>query len=450
MSAREMIEDVEPECGLRIPPHSRDAEQWVLGGLMLGFEGLADLGLAEVHFYTHQHRRIFSAIQSLHAVSLPVDMLTVADTMQEHGDLPYLNALCSSACSSAGVPGWAAIVKRKAEHRAIIAAADLAGLAAWKSENSASTLEQIAGIFAPLQRGQLAKAPRKISDIAIERTEYYQSIEDGSQVPGWPTGIRPLDSMLNGGLRPGGLYILAARPSVGKSSFAQHIASKMARDGRTALFLSMEMSDSEVADRAVSSAGRLDYSDLLSGRMDGGQWARAVDAMQQLSETALYVDDQPALTIADIRAKARSVPNLRVLVVDYLQLCSSSLRGENRNAQIEEISRGLKALAKDLDIAIMALSQLNRKVEERSTKRPNLGDLRDSGAVEQDADVVIFLWPAREIEGGSHLRGCLIEKNRQGRTGEFPLQFWGSTQEWQESSQPLELAKQGGARKGFE
>ena len=244
-----------------------------------------------------------------------------------------------------------------------------------------------------------------------------------------------LDRLLNG-LRAGGLYILAARPSVGKSSFAESIALVLAGNGLPVLFCSMEMAEGEVADRAIANLGGVSYSALLTGQMDAVDWQHSTEAIEALSRMPFHVDDEPALTLRSIRAKARSIKGLRLLVIDYVQLAASTRRDGNRNSEIEEISRGLKALAKELGIAVLALSQLNRDVEKRTNKRPGLSDLRDSGAIEQDADVVMFLWPVRDFTEteGRKILGLGIDKNRQGRLGEIGLDFYGDNQRWAQST----------------
>jgi replicative DNA helicase len=294
-------------------------------------------------------------------------------------------------------------------------------------------------MFGELERRQARKGPRQIGELAIERIDYYTAVEQGDVAAGWLTGIPELDSRLNGGLRPGNVYVLAARPSVGKSSFAQAIAVSMARDGLPALFLSMEMTDAEVTDRAVSNSGRVSYKRLLTGRMANEDWGRTSEAMDILGPMPLFIDDEGGLTVRDIRFKAKGVKGLKVLVVDYLQLASGSRRDGNRNGEIEEISRGLKGLAKELGIAIIALSQLNRDVEKRASKRPMMSDLRDSGAIEQDADVVMFLWPVRDFPAeGRRIVGLGIDKNRQGpqgqQIGDIGLDFFGDTQRWSQST----------------
>jgi replicative DNA helicase len=210
--------------------------------------------------------------------------------------------------------------------------------------------------------------------------------------------------------------------------------------------LSQEMPDAEVADRALVGLGRIDYERMQTGQLQRDEWERLTEAVERGAELPFYVDDQPALRIGDIRAKARAVKGLKLLVVDYVQLCEGD--GDNRNSEIEKISRALKALAKELGFAVLLLSQLNREVEKRASKEPMLSDLRDSGAIEQDADVVLFLWPAQEFEGGSKLVGIKLEKNRQGKKARFALDFHGAHQRWAESTEQLPSGKR--AAGGFE
>jgi replicative DNA helicase len=242
------------------------------------------------------------------------------------------------------------------------------------------------------------------------------------------------------------MYVLAARPSVGKSSLAQAIALYSASNQCPVLMLSQEMPDTEVAERAMSNLGAVDYEAIQTGALKDPEWNGLIEAVEASEHMPFYVDDQGSLTLADIRAKARQVKGLKLLVLDYLQLSAGD--GDNRNAEIEHISRGLKSLAKEMGFAVLALSQLNRKVEERASKEPLLSDLRDSGAIEQDADVVMFLWPAVEYPGGSKLVGIKLEKNRQGKKGRFGLDFDGAHQRWVESSD--ELPTKTAAKAGFE
>lgn len=419
---------------LRIPPHSLEAEQSVLGSLLLD-NAAADAvpWLRPEHCHSADHRSILSTALRLIAAGKPADVVT----MHEAGghDLGYLNALAVCVPSARNIERYAAIVRDKATLRAVIARADEAAALAFAGGDATEIADRAATLMADVQRQTVTSKPRSLAEIAVRRTEHYEALERGDVLPGWPTRIPALDAMLNGGLRPGGLYVLAARPGVGKSSLSLQIATTLAAQGLPGLFLSLEMPADEVADRAVAHAGHIDYARLLSGKLDGDGWERASEAMDRIGGLPLYVDDQPALAIGDIKAKARTVPGLRVLVLDYLQLCGGA--GDTRNAQIEELTRGLKSLAKAAGIAVVALSQLNREVERRGSKRPTLADLRDSGAVEQDADVVMFLWPVREFSD-RHIVGLAVEKNRQGARGKVGMDFHGATQRWGQSTADID------------
>ena len=421
-------------------PWSETAEQSVLGALLLdnsAFDVVSGLLKAE-DFYESSNRAVWSAIALNLVANKPADVVTVHQSLQGRDGavgLDYLEALAQVVPSASHIRRYAEIVREKSAQRALIAVADKALSVASEPGSVDSKLDWITSRFGELQRSHVRKTPRPIADIAVERIDHYTALSEGTVEAGWSTHLPALDARLNGGLRPGSLLILAARPAVGKSSLVQTLGLGFARDGLPTLFLSLEMGDTEVADRGVSSSGRVSYGALLTGRMQPDDWSRASEAMESLARLPFFVDDQPALTLYDIRAKAKSVKGLKVLILDYLQLCSASKRDGNRNSEIEEISRGLKALAKELGIAVIALSQLNRDVEKRAVKRPTLSDLRDSGAIEQDADVVMFLWPVRELEcEGRRIIGLGIDKNRQGRLGEFGLDFYGDTQRWEESS----------------
>lgn len=436
--------EVDDIARLRVPPHSAEAEQSIIGGLLLDNRAWDRVGgiVAEGDFYNHQHRLLYSVIGGMINAGHAADVITVIERLDalgkadECGGMVYLNALAQSVPSAANIRRYGELVRERAMLRKLVAAADDMATRAFNTEgrDSAAILDEALTKLSELQRRGMRKEPRAIADIAIERTQHYEDLADGKVVAGWRTHIPRLTYMLNGGLRAGSLYILAARPSVGKSSFAQDLGLHFAQDGLTTLFLSQEMPDTEVADRGVANFGRLSFSDLMTGKMERDNWTRATEAMERLAKLPFYVDDQAALTLQDIRNKARTCKGLKVLFLDYLQLCTSARKDSNRNNEVGEISRGLKALAKDMGIAVVALSQLNRKVETRANSRPNLSDLRDSGEIEQDADVVLFLWPVREHEEqGRRVIGCAIDKNRQGRLGEVGLDFFGDLQQWSES-----------------
>lgn len=434
-------------------PWSQSAEQALLGAILNDGERALDRAkpLSYSHFYDIRNASIFQNIELMAARKVPIDVVTVFAESQDLGAdvLAYLNDLAQNASGASGAGRYAEIIREKASKRALVEAADEAkGIAAGEGE-TAQKIDQITSLFLGLQRQQIQKSPRSLAEIALMRTQHYEDLQSGKAIAGWTTGIRGMDKMLNGGFRPGGLYILAARPSVGKSSLSQSLGMTQAKDARKVLFLSQEMASEELADRGVSNSGKINYSSLLSGDLSDDEWGRAGTALEADSLRNFYVDDQGALTLTDIRAKAKQVPGLSMLILDYLQLCAGD--SSNRNSEIEQISRGLKALAKELGIAVLALSQLNRKVEERSNKRPNLSDLRDSGAIEQDADVVMFLWPVRELEGGAKLIGFGIDKNRQGRTGDFGLHFTGGYQSWFESTENIhqETGQQKSNNRGF-
>jgi replicative DNA helicase len=432
----------DPGVGIEIP-WSREAEQSVLGGLLLDNTAWDRAGalLQPQHFFDHRHGMVFGAIGSLITATKPADVITVFERLQslrqadECGGMAYLNAMAQSVPSAANMRRYAEIVRERADQRALITAADTAMSIARETGPVADKLDRICALLGQLERQQVRKAPRSLAAILVERLDHINELGEGKRAPGWPTRIPWLDKVLNGGLLPGRLYGIAARPSVGKSSLAEAIGLTLAGHELPTLLLSQEMPDVEVADRAVASIGRLDYEQLQTGQLAGDDWGRLSEAVEQGARLPFYVDDQPALRLTDIRAKARMVKGLKVLIIDYLQLCAGSGGKDNRNAEIEEITRGLKALAKDMNIAVIVLSQLNREVEKRANKRPNLGDLRDSGAIEQDLDVVMFLWPVRELEAeGRRIIGLEVAKNRQGKRGEIGLDFFGATQRWGEST----------------
>jgi replicative DNA helicase len=238
------------------------------------------------------------------------------------------------------------------------------------------------------------------------------------------------------------MYLVGARPGVGKSSFSAQLLLELAKNDQPGLFLSQEMPEEEVADRAVA-AGGVNYGNLQSGKMSDDDWSKAVALLENLKGVKVWIDDQPALTLSDIRNKIALCPGVKVVVLDYLQLCSrsSNTSASNRNSEIEEISRGLKNLSKELGIAVIVLSQLNREVEKRADKRPFLSDLRDSGSLEQDADVVFFLWPVADLPTGEKIVGLGIDKNRQGSKTDIALRFNGAYQQWAEDESPISQHK---------
>lgn len=449
----------QPETlALRVPPHSIEAEQSVLGALLLdnlAWDRAADL-LADGDFYRYEHRLIFGVIGALVTASRPADVITVFERLQANGKaedaggLVYLNALAQSVPSAANVGRYAEIVRDRAMRRRLIAAVDEASGIAWQDAGPcADALDSIASLFAAQERAQDRRAPQLLRNLVVRAIDRYQTIDDGTAPPAIETGVGPLDRMLGGGMRPGRLYGIAARPSVGKSSAARTIALHAAEAGHTTLLLSQEMPADEVTDAALSELGRLDGMRLQTGMgSSDDDWARVCDAGDRAARMPLYIDDQGSLTLVDIRRKARTVRGVRVVVLDYLQLCASTLKGKSTNDEVAEISKGLKALALELGVSIIVLSQLNRAVELRASKEPVLADLRDSGAIEQDLDVAVLLWTACDDDaGGQRLVGWKLAKNRSGRTGMFAMRWAPATNTWAESDEPLHTLSAGQQRR---
>ena len=428
-------------------PWSQEAEQSVLGGLMLdnsAFNRVADL-LQERSFWHAAHRTIWAAIAGMITANKPADAITVLDALKttkqadDCGGMGYLNALMQSTPSAANIRRYGQIVAEKASQRAVIEAADLALAIAQGIAPVGDKLDRISVAFAGVQRDQMRKGPRLLSDLMASAIDRYSDLADGKVTPGWATGIEPLDRILAGGLRPGKVYGLAARPSVGKSSAARAIGLHLAQAGHPVLLLSQEMPADEIADCVISQLGAIDNMNLATGKFTGDDWTRLTEAVEAAAPLPFHIDDEGGLTIGGIRGKARMVKGLRVLLLDYLQLSTSTLKGATTNDQVAEITKGLKQLALQLDIAVVVLSQLNRDVEKRQDKEPQLSDLRDSGAIEQDIDIAVFLWTAQEPDnGGSRLVGWKVAKHRGGPKGKFAMRFDAAVYRWTESSESLQ------------
>jgi replicative DNA helicase len=435
------------EPRLRVPPHSVEAEQSVLGGLLIDnrvFDRLSDL-VTESDFYSSEHRYIFAAISVLIAACKPVDVVTVFEAMQsagtaeKAGGLVYLNQLAQSVPSASNARRYAEIVRGKSVRRALISATDEAKEIALGAAELPEALDRIDRLIDSVRSTQVRKEPTPLHALLLRAIDRYSAAAEGAGVDAWATGIEPLDRLLHGGLRPGKVYGIAARPSVGKSSAARHVAISLASAGHASLLLSMEMPGDELADCIVAQLGRVDSGRVQRGALQDEDWGRVSEAVERGARLPLHIDDEGGLTLATIRNKARMVKGLRVLLVDYLQLGVSSLKGATTNDQIAEITKGLKALALSMGIAVVLLSQLNREVERRADKEPVLADLRDSGAIEQDLDVAVLLWTAREFdEGARRIVGWKVAKNRGGPKGRFAMEFEPAVYRWSETTASLE------------
>lgn len=431
---------------LRVPPHSIEAEQSVLGGLLIdngAWDRAGDL-LTDGDFYRYEHRHIYAVIGALVSATKPADVITVFEQLQslgkaeECGGLAYLNALAQSVPSAANLRRYAEIVRERAILRKLIAASDEIATNAFNPQGRAVSqiLDEAEGkIFKIGEEGSRTKQGFQSMDKLVMQLidRVTELAENGAEeVTGVRTGFYDLDRM-TAGLQPGDLIVLAARPSMGKTAFALNIAEHVAvQEGLPAVVFSMEMGASQLALRMVGSLGRIDQSGLRTGRLRDDEWGRLTEAVDQLSKASVFIDETPALNPAELRARsrrqARTCGKLGLIVVDYLQLMSGSSKsdGENRATEISEISRGLKALAKELQCPVIALSQLNRSVETRNDKRPMMSDLRESGAIEQDADVIMFIYRDEYYNKDSKEPGVaeiIIGKQRNGPVGTVKLTF---------------------------
>jgi replicative DNA helicase len=431
---------------LRVPPHSIEAESSVLGGLLLDNEAwdrVADL-LSPSDFYRYEHRLIFKAIQDLIDASKPADVITVFEALQslgnadEVGGLSYLNSLAQYVPSAGNIRRYAEIVRERGILRKLVSASDEIATAAFNPQGKpVDTIldEAEQRIFNIGEEGSRMKEGfQDMGTLVLDLMDRVQEMADNpNDITGVPTGFYDLDRMTSG-LQAGDLIILAARPSMGKTSLAINIAEHVAlyEELPVAVF-SMEMGASQLAVRIVGSIGRIDQSHLRTGKLSDDEWPRLTEAIEKLRNISLHIDETPGLTVSQLRTNARRLARqcggkLGLIVVDYLQLMSvsSGMSDENRATAVGEISRGLKMLAKELGCPVIALSQLSRGVESRPDKRPMMSDLRESGAIEQDADVIMFIYRDDYYNKDSKEPGVaevIISKQRNGPTGTAKLAF---------------------------
>ncbi len=432
---------------LKVPPHSIEAEQSVLGGLLLdnsAWDRIADF-LQEGDFYRFDHRLIFRQIGKLISAARPADVVTVFEALEgagkavDIGGLSYLNALAQNTPSAANIRRYAEIVRDRGVLRKLITVSDeIAGDAFNPQGREVRQLldEAESKVFAIAEEG--AKNTQGFVEIkpllakVVERIDTLYHQDNPNDVTGTPTGFVDLDKMTSG-LHGGELVIVAGRPSMGKTSFAMNVGEYVAVEyGLPVAVFSMEMPGTQLAMRMLGSVGRLDAHRLRTGKLIDEDWPKLTHAMQKMSEAQIFIDEQGALNPLELRARARRLSRqcgqLGLIIVDYLQLMSSSGSGENRATELSEISRSLKSLAKELNVPVMALSQLNRSLEQRPNKRPMMSDLRESGAIEQDADVIFFIYRDEVYNPDSQDRGTaeiIIGKQRNGPIGQVRLTFLG-------------------------
>ena len=432
---------------IRVPPHSIEAEQSVLGGLLLdnaAWDRIADF-INEGDFYRYDHRIIFQCIVKLINASKPADVITVFDALtainkaEDAGGLTYLNALAQNTPSAANIRRYAEIVRDRGVLRKLITVSDeIAGQAFNPQGKEVKQMldEAESKIFAIAEEGsrgaQGFSAIQPLLTQVVERIDELYNRDHTSDITGVPTGFTDLDKMTSG-LQPGDLIIVAGRPSMGKTAFSINIAETVAiESGLPVAVFSMEMGGTQLAMRMLGSVGRLDQHRLRTGRLIDEDWPRLTHAIQKMNDAQLYIDETPALSSIELRARsrrlARQCGKLGLIVIDYLQLMSGNSQGENRATEISEISRSLKGLAKELQCPVIALSQLNRSLEQRPNKRPVMSDLRESGAIEQDADVILFIYRDQVYNPDSPDKGTaeiIIGKQRNGPIGSVRLTFLG-------------------------
>lgn len=432
---------------IRVPPHSIEAEQSVLGGLLLdnaAWDRIADF-IGEEDFYRYDHRIIFQCMVKLINASRPADVITVYEALngmgkaEDAGGLTYLNALAQNTPSAANIRRYAEIVRDRGVLRKLITVADeISGNAFNPQGKEVKQMldEAESKIFAIAEEGargaQGFQAIQPLLTQVVERIDELYNRDNQNDITGVPTGFNDLDKMTSG-LQPGDLIIVAGRPSMGKTAFSLNIGENVAIDsGLPVAVFSMEMGGAQLAMRMLGSVGRLDQSRLRIGKLTDEDWPRLTHAIQKMNDAQLYIDETPALSSIELRARsrrlARQCGKLGLVIVDYLQLMSANNAGENRATEISEISRNLKGLAKELHCPVIALSQLNRSLEQRPNKRPVMSDLRESGAIEQDADVIIFLYRDQVYNPDSPDKGTaeiIIGKQRNGPIGSVRLSFLG-------------------------
>ena len=434
---------------LKVPPHSVEAEQSLIGGLLLdnhAFDRIGDL-VGEADFYRDDHRRIYRHVIKLIEAGRPADVVTVSESIEASedkdrtGGAAYLGALAQNTPSSLNIRRYAELVRERAVQRRLAqVATEIAESALAPSGKEVGQLldEAESRIFEIGEAG--ARGTQGFKDMKQELARVFQRLDqlyhsdNKSGITGVPTGLIDLDQM-TAGLQPGDLIIIAGRPSMGKTALALNFCEHVAMDiGMPVAIFSMEMSGMQLAARVLGSIARVDQHKMRTARLSDDEWQRLSQAMGKLHEAPVFIDETPALNALELRARARRLKRqyskLGLIVIDYIQLMSASSQGENRATEISEISRSLKAMAKELEVPVVALSQLNRAVDQRPDRRPVMSDLRESGAIEQDADVIMFIY--REVvykpdlpDDQRAIAEVIVGKQRNGPIGTVRLTFLG-------------------------
>jgi len=428
------------ELLLRGMPHSAEAEQAVLGSMLIDASCIKDVmdQLQPEDFYLRQNREIFETIYHMFIYSRPIDGVTVAGEMEKNGTYnedtrPYLVQIMEVTPTSANVGEYVRLVREKALLRQVAsAAADITAMVQSGGGDAGETLESAEQKVYAIRRGRSGQSMVPISAVLQEVMDRLAELSNGggNTLPGLTTGLSALDNKING-LGKSDLVLLAARPGMGKTSMALNVALSGARaSNKTVAVFSLEMSREQLVTRLIATEGLVENQRLMTGNLRESDWQRIAEAASNLSRMDIRIDDNPLLTVADMNAKCRRLDNLGLVVIDYLQLMTSaggkSYSGENRQQAVSDISRMLKIMAKELQVPVLCLSQLSRANEKREDKRPMLSDLRESGAIEQDADVVLFLYRDdyyNEDSDKHNIAECIVAKNRHGETGKVMLRW---------------------------
>lgn len=443
--------EVSANPGERTPPHDVLAEQSVLGGMLLSKDATADVTglLRGPDFYVPKHEVVYEAIIDLYSRGEPTDVITVTDQLTKTGDLQraggveYLHTMTGIVPTAANASFYAEIVAEKALLRRLVEAGTRIAQMGYAAEGEAielvnsaqSEIYQVTGDDQSEDYVPLSEAV----DSAVEEIERANMAEDG--MLGIPTGFAELDEKTNG-FAPGQMVIIAARPAMGKSTLALDVArSASVHAGATTVFFSLEMGRTEIATRLLAAEASIPMQALRKGNLEPRDWTKIAATTNRINEAPLFIDDSPNLTLVEIRAKCRRLKqrhNLKMVVIDYLQLLSSGKKAESRQQEVSEFSRALKLLSKELEVPVVALSQLNRASEQRSDKMPAISDLRESGSLEQDADMVILLHRESSYETDNPRAGeadLILAKQRNGPTGTITVAFQGMYSRFQDMPQ---------------
>jgi replicative DNA helicase len=432
-----VTEQAQIRPGYRSPPHSREAEESVIGAVLLSEDAVNEV-MDHIHpedFYVPAHQAIFEAMRELFDTNQAIDAVTVSEALRRRGELEkvggiqYLTRLVDIVPSTSNVVYYAGIVEDHAKRRELIrAGAAVTDVAFNVDEEISMVLDRAEQAVLSVAERRASQTLHEVGPMFSDVLEHIERMEElGTEITGLETGFVDLDKKL-AGLQPANLVIIAGRPAMGKSSLALNIATNVASVGEPVAVFSLEMSKEEIVQRILSSVGKVDSMKIRSGQL-GPLWQRVVDAAGRMYKAPIYIDDSPVVTVTDIRAKCRRLKRKRglgLVVVDYLQLMEAR-GGENRQQEIAQISRNLKNLARELEVPIIAASQLNRSLESREDKRPRLADLRESGSLEQDSDVVMFVYRHEyyhpEDQDKKGIAEVIVAKHRAGSTGPVEMTF---------------------------